>query len=39
MKDNPLILKNMKTMKDFSTLPIGENGYIPLPDETVEVEF
>ena len=39
MKDNPLILKNMKTMKDFSTHPIGKNGCMPLPDETVEVEY
>jgi hypothetical protein len=30
-KDNSLTLKNMKTMKDFSTLPIEENGYIPHP--------
>jgi len=36
---NPLIMQEVKGVKDGSTLPIGENGYIPLPDETVEVEF
>ncbi|MGR0480936.1 MAG: DNA primase family protein [Candidatus Electronema sp. V4] len=36
---NPLIMQEVKDVKDVSTLPVGENGYIPLPDETVEVEF
>jgi hypothetical protein len=31
MKDNLLKMKEMKDMKDFSTHPYREKGYMPLP--------